>query len=149
MLFAHATDRHHFLLSPPAGETPAGKRAVVAADPDAFRQILTNLVDNAIKYSPAGGNVEVRWKVVGGAVRLDVSDEGLGIDEADQARVFERFERVAHPETRNVRSTGLGLYLVKQMVIRMDGEVSVRSEVGRGSTFSFTLPLADAQEAAA
>jgi two-component system phosphate regulon sensor histidine kinase PhoR len=110
------------------------------ADPQACDQILSNLLDNAIKYSEPGGSITVR---VGGddrRVRVDVSDTGVGIPERDLGRIFERFYRVDKARSRSQGGTGLGLAIVKHLVQSMGGEIRVESQLGRGSTFSFTLP---------
>ena len=88
----------------------------VAADPDKLRQILTNLIDNAIKYSPDGGRVEVEIGRSGGRVRFRVSDQGLGIPPAEQDRIFEKFFRLDPNLTRGVGGTGLGLYISRELV---------------------------------
>jgi len=115
----------------------------VAADPDKLRQVLVNLVENAVKYS-GEGQIEVRLEPQDGAMRFSVSDEGLGIPPEDQARIFEKFHRLDPEMTRGVGGSGLGLYICKGLVERMDGEIWVESELGAGSTFVFELPLAEA-----
>ena len=122
-------------------ETRAGTPAV-AADPDKVRQVLVNLVDNAIKYSPDGGLVEVRVEPAGRTVRFLVSDRGLGIPAAEHGRIFEKFFRLDPNLTRGVGGTGLGLYICRELVLRMGGRIWVESEEGTGSTFAFELPVA-------
>jgi signal transduction histidine kinase len=114
----------------------------VAADPDKLRQILTNLIDNAIKYSPDGGRVEVEIGRSGGRVRFRVTDDGLGIPPAEQDRIFEKFFRIDPNLSRGVGGTGLGLYISREIVRRMGGRLRVESEPGAGSTFLFELPVA-------
>ncbi len=114
----------------------------VAADPDKVRQVLVNLVDNAIKYSPDGGLVEVRVEPAGRAVRFIVSDRGLGIPASEHARIFEKFFRLDPNLTRGVGGTGLGLYICQELVRRMDGRIGVESAEAAGSTFWFELPTA-------
>jgi signal transduction histidine kinase len=116
----------------------------VLADPPKLQQILANLVGNAVKYSPGGGRVLVaaRPAEAPGRVALAVADEGVGIPPEHLGRVFERFQRVDSAATRGIRGTGLGLYIVKHLVELHGGAVRVESAVGRGSTFSFTLPAA-------
>ena len=111
----------------------------VAADPDKLRQILTNLIDNAIKYSPDGGRVEVELGRSGGRVRFRVTDEGLGIPPAEQDRIFEKFFRLDPNLTRGVGGTGLGLYISRELVTRMNGRIWVDSD---GRTGSVLLPRA-------
>src|SRR6266540_1905871 len=113
---------------------------LVAADPDKLRQVLVNLTENAIKYSPNGGRIEVRVDRIGPAVRFSVRDEGIGIAPEEQRRVFERFHRLDPNMTRGVGGTGLGLYICRELVQHMGGRIWVTSREGRGSTFSFDLP---------
>lgn len=112
------------------------------ADPDAVHQILCNLVDNAVKYTPRGGLVEVSASEQDGAVWVTVSDTGIGIPGADLPRVFERFYRVDKARSRASGGTGLGLSIVKHLVEAHGGRVTVESVLGEGSMFSFTLPVA-------
>ncbi len=114
------------------------------ADPDRVVQVLTNLLTNAVKYTPSGGSVRIT--TAGGAreVRVQVADTGVGIPEADLPRIFERFYRVDKGRSRVSGGTGLGLAIAKHLVEVQGGRIEVQSEVGRGSTFSFTLPRAEA-----
>lgn len=114
----------------------------VAADPDGLRQVLVNLVENAVKYSPSGGLVELQLVPVEGRVRFAVRDCGLGIPASEHERIFEKFFRLDPNLARGVGGTGLGLYISREIVRRMGGRIRVESEPGRGSTFSFELPLA-------
>ena len=116
----------------------------IAGDPDKVRQVLTNLVDNAIKYSPDGGRVEVDLLRRDHVVRFTVSDQGLGIAPAEQRRIFDKFYRVDPNLTRGVGGTGLGLYISRELVRRMHGTIWVESREGEGSRFSFELPVASA-----
>ena len=126
-----------------AEEIPA-----VAADRDRVRQVLVNLVENAIKYSPDGGLVEVGVEETEGTVCFHVKDEGLGIPADEQARIFEKFYRLDPEMTRGIGGTGLGLYICSELLERMDGRIWVESKAGAGSTFSFQLPAADQVAAA-
>ena len=114
----------------------------VSAERAAVEQILSNLVDNAIKYTPAGGQVRVRAEARGDRVRLAVEDTGPGIPKEHQARLFERFYRVDDARSRDLGGTGLGLAIVKHLALANGGDVAVESEVGRGSRFLVTLPRA-------
>jgi signal transduction histidine kinase len=123
------------LVAPAAGP-------LVAADPDKLRQVLVNLTENAIKYSPDGRRIEVRVDRAGPAMRFSVRDEGIGIAPDEQARIFERFHRLDPNMTRGVGGTGLGLYICRELVQHMGGRIWVTSREGEGSTFAFDLPLA-------
>jgi two-component system phosphate regulon sensor histidine kinase PhoR len=117
---------------------PAELRA--AAERAAVEQILTNLVDNAIKYTPAGGRVTVSAEVRNDKVRLTVADSGPGIPPEHHARLFERFYRVDDARSRDLGGTGLGLAIVKHLALANGGDVSVESDVGKGSRFVVALP---------
>jgi signal transduction histidine kinase len=116
----------------------------VAVDPDKARQVLTNLVDNAIKYSPDGGRIEVELSRRNHAVRFSVRDRGLGIPQAEHRRIFDKFYRLDPNLTRGVGGTGLGLYICRELVRRMNGTIWVESREGEGSRFTFELPVASA-----
>jgi PAS domain S-box-containing protein len=122
-------------------------RSFVAGDEDKLRQVLINLVDNAVKYSPEGGAVEIRVEPNTTNVRVAVSDQGLGIPIAEQQRIFGKFYRVDPQLSRGVGGTGLGLYICRELVRRMDGCLSVTSREGEGSTFVVELPLVAARAA--
>jgi len=106
-------------------------------------QVLTNLVSNAYKYTPEGGQIAIAAQWLDDTVQVDVADTGIGIAPQDQARLFTRFFRADHPEVRRVTGTGLGLSIVKSIVEMHGGRIWVESQLGEGSTFSFTLPLAN------
>lgn len=125
---------------------PVPGDAVVNGDLRQLRSLIVNLVDNAIKYSEPGGEgarprVWLRSRVEGESVVLEVQDEGIGIPEAHQARVFERFYRVDRARSRSTGGTGLGLSIVRNVAVNHGGEVTVESKVGEGSLFRVTLPL--------
>ena len=114
-----------------------------ACDESRLRQVLLNLVDNAIKYSPAGGEIVVSLAPTDdGMMRFTVRDEGLGFPPEERERIFDRFYRLDPELTRGVGGTGLGLYISRELVERMRGRMWAESEPGRGSSFSFELPLA-------
>jgi two-component system phosphate regulon sensor histidine kinase PhoR len=120
----------------------------VRADRRAVEQILANLIDNALKYCREGAEVRIRADASPTLVRVRVEDSGPGIEARHLPRVFERFYRVDAGRSREEGGTGLGLSIVKHLVEAMGGAVAVESELGRGSTFSFTLQRAAATEAA-
>jgi signal transduction histidine kinase len=124
-----------------AAEVGAGLPAV-RADRERVAQVLRNLVTNALQHTPAGGRVTVAAGAVTDAVRFTVSDTGRGIPAEHLPRVFERFHRVDPSRTRATGGAGLGLAIVRRLVEAHGGTVAVESVEGRGSTFSFTLPLA-------
>jgi signal transduction histidine kinase len=114
----------------------------IEADPDKARQVLTNLIDNAIKYSPDGGRVTVEITVEGQRLRYAVRDEGLGVPPAEHRRIFEKFYRLDPGLTRGVGGTGLGLYISRELLDRMGGRIWVESSGTGGSTFVAELPIA-------
>jgi signal transduction histidine kinase len=114
----------------------------VRADEDKLRQVLVNLVENAIKYSPEGGSVVVSLEVSNGNGRIVVRDPGIGISPADQQRIFEKFTRLDPGLSRGVGGTGLGLYITRELLARMGGTISVDSVPGAGSAFTVELPVA-------
>jgi signal transduction histidine kinase len=118
----------------------------VEADRAKLRRILVNLVSNAIKFTSRGGHVTMRAAREDGRVRISVSDTGVGIAPEDVKRLFDKYEQARSRATRGEKGTGLGLYITKQLVELHDGEIKVDSEVGKGSTFSFTIPAAEARE---
>ena len=115
----------------------------VAADLDKAQQVLTNLVDNAVKYSPDGGRVSVEISVAGQRLRFAVRDEGLGVPPSEHRRIFEKFYRLDRDLTRGVGGTGLGLYICRELLERMAGRIWVESSGAGGSTFVTELPIAD------
>lgn len=122
-----------------AGDLPP---AQVQADEEGLRVICNNLIDNAVKYTPDGGRVDVGWRSEEGHIRFEVADTGPGIPRSEVARVFERFYRVDKARSRELGSTGLGLSIVKHLAQSFGGTVGVESEVGQGSRFWVELPAA-------
>jgi signal transduction histidine kinase len=123
----------------------SGGMAPIIADGDKLRQVLLNLLDNAVKYSPDGGRIEVRVEQNGSGASFAVRDEGLGIPRAEQQRIFGKFYRLDPQLTRGVGGTGLGLYICRELVRRMEGRLTVQSAEGAGSTFVVDLPAAVAE----
>jgi two-component system phosphate regulon sensor histidine kinase PhoR len=111
------------------------------ADRRAVEQVLTNLLDNAVKYSEKGGRIDVRIRESRGRLEVVVADEGVGIPENEIDRVFERFYRVDKARSRALGGTGLGLSIVKHLVQAMGGEIRLESKLGVGSSFTFWLPI--------
>jgi two-component system phosphate regulon sensor histidine kinase PhoR len=119
----------------------------IAADRRRLAEVLQNLLDNAIQYTPSGGQIMISASANGTEVTFTVSDTGIGIPRADQPRIFERFYRVDAARSREVGGTGLGLAIAKHLVEVHGGRLWVESEVGQGSQFSFTVPIFDAERA--
>ncbi|MCI0684844.1 MAG: ATP-binding protein [Gemmataceae bacterium] len=126
---------------PPARIPPDGVTAW--SDPDALSQILDNLVDNAIKYTPAEGLIQLHWWAEDSKAIVEVRDTGIGIPEHELPRVFERFYRVDKARSREMGGTGLGLSIVKHLAQAMGGGVRVASQVGQGTSFTVVLPQTD------
>jgi two-component system phosphate regulon sensor histidine kinase PhoR len=135
LLEAKASDKEVSLSS----SVPVG--ITVSADLMKLEQVLVNLLDNALKYTPSGGSVSVTAVNEGAMVLIAVTDTGIGIPPRDIPRIFERFYRVDEARSRDQGGTGLGLSIVKHIVQLHGGTVTVQSTPGKGSTFSFTLPL--------
>jgi PAS domain S-box-containing protein len=113
----------------------------IRCDQDRFRQVLGNLLENAIKYSPDGGAIEVRLRLrPDSTVVLEVADHGIGIPASQHERIFDKFHRLDPALSGGVGGTGLGLYITRELVTRMGGRIAVRSEPGKGATFSVELP---------
>jgi signal transduction histidine kinase len=120
----------------------------IAADRRRLSEVLQNLLDNAIQYTPSGGQIMVGASAQNGEVTFTVSDTGIGIPRVDQPRIFERFYRVDVARSREVGGTGLGLSIAKHLVDAHGGRIWVESEVGQGSQFHFTVPVFDQERAA-
>jgi PAS domain S-box-containing protein len=138
---AHAPETVELALDSPPG------LPVVSADPSQLRQVVANLIDNAIKYSPEGGRVTVSLSPDNGAVRLAVSDSGIGIPPDERRRIFEKFYRLDPEMTGGIGGTGLGLYICRELVRRIDGRIWVEENGNRGSTFVVEIPREAAKPA--
>jgi two-component system phosphate regulon sensor histidine kinase PhoR len=125
---------------------PPANAVSASAEPEGLRTIISNLVENALNYTPAGGRVEVEWGLADDQVRIAVSDTGVGIPREHQGRVFERFYRVDRARSRALGGTGLGLSIVKHLVQAFGGRVELESEQGKGSTFTVWLPVGGSSE---
>jgi signal transduction histidine kinase len=113
----------------------------VFADPDRLTQVMTNLVSNAVKYTPDGGRITARTASDGQFVTLSVTDTGIGMSQEEQARLFSSFYRVKNEQTRAIPGTGLGLTITRMLVDMHGGHIDVTSAPGEGSTFAVVLPL--------
>jgi signal transduction histidine kinase len=132
-----SVEAHTFVVDVP--ERPLAAEA----DGEKLRQILGALVDNAVRYSPEGGRVTVAARRRDGAVELEVADEGIGIPQSEQERIFRKFYRAdTVGRDTGTGGSGLGLFIARGLVEAMGGRIEVASEEGRGSRFSFDLPLA-------
>ncbi len=128
-------------VAPPESSGPV----IAWADEEAVQQILDNLVNNSLKYTPEGGQVRVHWELHADEVLLRVEDTGIGIGESDLSRVFERFYRVDKARSREMGGTGLGLSIVKHLAQSMQGSVDAQSQLGKGSVFTVHLPAVRAK----
>ncbi|NIO68988.1 MAG: hypothetical protein GTN71_08115, partial [Anaerolineae bacterium] len=114
----------------------------VWADEDRLTDILLNLLDNAVKYSPAGTEVTVQARPDEGQMVVSVTDCGIGIPEKERLKIFDKFHRVDNRDAKDAYGYGLGLYMVRLLVEAQGGEIWVESTAGEGSRFSFSIPLA-------
>jgi len=119
---------------------------LIHADRNSMEEIFTNLISNAIKYTPEKGKVRVTLGEERGFVKASVADTGIGIEEENLLRIFDKFFRVKTKETRQIIGTGLGLSIVKSMVAAHLGSISVESQVGAGTTFTILLPKESAPD---
>ena len=127
-----------------AAETALKRQGfIVLADPQLLRQVVVNLVSNAIKYTPEAGAIEIRLEADGPALRWSIRDSGIGIPALSQPKLFDKFYRADNVVTLETEGTGLGLYLVRLIMEQLGGRVWCQSEEGAGATFLFTLPRAE------
>jgi len=111
------------------------------SDFDRLFEILDNLISNAVKYSPEGGDIVVQAKQKGEFMEIRVKDKGIGIAADQVGKLFQKYYRVYDEKTKHIRGTGLGLYICRKMVEELGGKIGVRSKPGAGATFYFTMPL--------
>ncbi|AKM80486.1 TPA: hypothetical protein DDX46_04085 [Candidatus Saccharibacteria bacterium] len=116
------------------------KKASIYADNHMLRMVVENLISNAIKYTDPGGRIAVRLARGDDGYTLSVKDTGVGIDEADQSKLFKQFSRVMNPRSHSVSGTGVGLYLARHLILLHNGTVSVESQLGKGATFTVFIP---------
>jgi signal transduction histidine kinase len=133
-LFKYQTDKHTFEVNIPRDLVK------IEADKDKIDQVMENLLSNAVKFSPQGGKITVSLKKADKLVKISVADTGMGIPKKDLPHIFEKFYRADNASTMVIRGTGLGLGIVKYIIESHGGEISAESKLGKGSTFSFTLP---------
>jgi signal transduction histidine kinase len=119
----------------------AAEELSVKADRDALQEILSNLIENAVKYSPAGKTVYITTNSKDGLAIIAVRDEGIGIPLEKQETIFEKFARVTQEKKNHEKGLGLGLYIVKKLVEAQGGTIAVESQMGVGSSFTFTVPI--------
>ncbi len=120
---------------------PFEGRPHVLADTPRLRQVLRNLIGNAIKYTPAGGKIAITAEVGGETVQVKIRDTGIGIPPSDLPHIFDKFYRVQSAQTKDIEGNGLGLAIVKSIIEQHNGHISVESTLGQGSCFTFTLPI--------
>jgi signal transduction histidine kinase len=137
-LAKETTNRHNFAmdLEPQLPE--------VLADRDKFGAVIGNLVTNAVKYSPNGGTITLsaRRDAQKNVVVIGVKDKGIGIGPEDRDSLFKTFHRIQRPETMSIRGSGLGLYIAKEWIKAMGGDIWLESELNKGSTFFISIPIA-------
>ena len=136
-LVRERADRHGIALSVAVDE----RLGAFVGDERKIKQILLNLLSNAVKFTPEGGRISVKAMPADGSVEISVTDTGIGIAPEDQEAIFEEFRQVGSDYARKREGTGLGLTLTKKFVEMHGGKIWVKSEVGKGSTFTFTLPV--------
>jgi signal transduction histidine kinase len=113
----------------------------ITADRDKIGSVVSNLISNAVKYSPRGKLIEIDYKINGSMIVVSVKDEGMGIKPKDIDKIFERYYRVETKHTQHISGFGIGLYLSAEIIKRHEGKIWAESESGKGSTFYFELPL--------
>ncbi len=134
-------------LSYSGTENQTGNMPKISADAERLRQVLTNIIGNAVKYTPSGSvSVRLSFDALKKKVSLRVSDTGLGISAEDQKRLFEKFFRIKSDETAKIQGTGLGLWITREMVLNMKGEISVESIKGKGTDFILFFPAVDVKK---
>lgn len=124
----------------------AGDAAVVYADKERIRQVVANIVNNAVKYSPGSNTIYVKSEIRNDEVVVSIEDHGIGITEVDQGKIFDRFYRAADKSAKTYPGFGIGLYIASEIIKRSNGTISVKSEPGKGSVFYFSLPVVQKPE---
>ena len=113
----------------------------VNADRDKIGSVISNLINNAVKYSPKGKDIEIACHTKDSQLMVSIKDQGMGIKQDDLAKIFDRYYRVQSNHTQHIAGFGIGLYLSAEIIHRHDGKIWAESEIGKGSTFYFSLPL--------
>jgi len=131
-----ATISSHRVVFAPVEQT------FVNADREKIGQVINNFISNSVKYAPAGSTIQVACITIGANTQVSVKDEGMGIKQDDINHLFDRYYRVEGYHMKSIAGFGIGLYLCKEIIQRHDGHIWVESEVGKGSTFYFSLPIA-------
>ncbi len=126
---------------------PQKKLPPARLDEDKFQQIMTNLIDNALKYSPENSAVKISTELSGENLVIKVKDEGVGIKEEDSDKLFKKFSRIENHLTSKTQGNGLGLYITKQITEKMDGIITYESEFNKGTTFILKFPVYNEEEA--
>ena len=134
--------KYHKFEFVPQKELPAAR-----LDDDKFQQIMTNLIDNAGKYSPEGSTVTISTATKGESIIIKVKDEGVGIKKEDSEKLFKKFSRIENHLTSKTQGNGLGLYITKQLVESMNGSITFESEENKGTAFIVTFPVFNDEEA--
>ena len=132
---------HKFIFEPDKKLPPA------RLDEDKFQQIMTNLIDNGGKYSPEGSSITISTRLAGDIISIKIKDEGVGIKKDDFDKLFQKFSRLENHLTSKTQGNGLGLYITKQLVEKMNGEILLESEENKGSTFEVRFPVYNEEEA--
>ena len=140
-LIADVAKEMDIMVSTHSFKTDLDTTVVVNADKDKIWSVVTNLISNAVKYSPETTRVELTCKVMGTNAQVSVRDSGVGLAPADKEQVFDRYFRVENNSTRHIAGFGIGLYLSAEIIRRHNGAIWVESELGKGAVFYFTLPL--------
>ena len=133
--------KYHKFEFVPQKELPAAR-----LDDDKFQQIMTNLIDNAGKYSPDGSTVTISTDTKGESIIIKVKDEGVGIKKEDSEKLFKKFSRIENHLTSKTQGNGLGLYITKQLVESMNGSITFESEENKGTTFIVSFPVYNEEE---
>jgi signal transduction histidine kinase len=122
---------------------PVDPIPLIQTDLQRLVQVITLLLDNAIKYTPAGGTIDISAEVQDSLAKIVIRDTGIGIEPQDHAHIFQKWFRAAAPQVREYPGDGLSLYIAKHLIEQMGGTIGFESELGKGSAFWFTLPIAE------